>query len=134
MVLAGGALVATGCGSEGASNFCCNANGDPCCEVLNCGAPMTPACASEMACEREGGAYVEGVCGNGIDASAPNLTGLDATLPVPLDGGGMDGSAPGDAGTDRDATDATVPGPVDEGGIDGGAPDGSTDADADATD
>jgi hypothetical protein len=34
-----------------ATNFpfpCCNANGDPCCPYLYCGAQMTPACAAQL--------------------------------------------------------------------------------------
>ena len=75
MILAGGALAATGCdapsvdapsdasdapsdaASVDASSdlqnpfggfMCCNANYDPCCLFLHCGGPMTAACACEM--------------------------------------------------------------------------------------
>jgi hypothetical protein len=41
-------------------NFCCNANPDPCCPFVNCGQPMTPACA----CKSDGGMwnYSSGAC------------------------------------------------------------------------
>jgi hypothetical protein len=42
MVLAGGTIAAAGACSTSSSNqgpnFCCNANGDPCCEYKNCAA------------------------------------------------------------------------------------------------
>jgi hypothetical protein len=81
MILAGGALAATvGCSSSGqvaasndasvsgsssgsgsggsgsgggSSGGCCNAASDPCCEFLNCGAPLTPQCS----CQLDGGAW-----------------------------------------------------------------------------
>jgi hypothetical protein len=36
------------------SFFCCNANPDPCCPYINCGAPLTAACA----CALEGGTWL----------------------------------------------------------------------------
>ena len=65
LVLAGGAVLVAGCNTSSCGG-CCNANGDPCCQEKFCGAPMTPVCAQEIACEAEGGifnmdnAYVDG--------------------------------------------------------------------------
>jgi hypothetical protein len=67
MMLAGGA-VALGVGYDVActpsseANFCCNANGDPCCAVENCGAPMNPECQAERSCVADGGDYENGSC------------------------------------------------------------------------
>jgi hypothetical protein len=36
---------------------CCNANGDPCCQYLQCGAPLTAACSQELACQTDGGTW-----------------------------------------------------------------------------
>lgn len=70
---AAGALAAVGCvggsvaggdsGSDGnvgpdvGFNFCCNANADPCCTSLYCGAPVTAQCTEKMACESDGGTW-----------------------------------------------------------------------------
>lgn len=58
IVLASGSLAAA-CGSNanGGLNFCCNAARDPCCTYLHCGAPITPECSAELACQVEGGTY-----------------------------------------------------------------------------
>jgi len=38
-------------------NACCNANADPCCPSLYCGAPVTVDCTEKMACESDGGTW-----------------------------------------------------------------------------
>jgi hypothetical protein len=51
---------------------CCNANPDPCCETLHCGAPMTLTCSRELACQADGGTwnFVDGGCALAGDAGA----------------------------------------------------------------
>jgi hypothetical protein len=55
LILAGGALAAGACSATsdggGGINFCCNANGDPCCPSDFCGAPVSDACT----CKKQGG-------------------------------------------------------------------------------
>jgi hypothetical protein len=101
---------ASGSGSTGGSSGvvpCCNANSDPCCPFVYCGAPMSPACA----CKSDGGTwnYSGGTCSFSQDA----------------------GHA--DAVEDNDAADATV-GPTDaiddKNAMD--ANDGASDAPSDA--
>ncbi len=76
---------------------CCNANGDPCCPSLHCGAPITTECKTEMVCTAAGGTYdpstftdIDG------DVSYPHCT-------LPSEGGPADAhsdSKPGDASTE----------------------------------
>jgi hypothetical protein len=86
MILAGGAVLAAACsstsqpGSPG-PNFCCNANGDPCCQYLNCGGSLTPACSEKMACEADGGTWNYGTDGCGVVVEA----GPDAIADSPAD-------------------------------------------------
>jgi hypothetical protein len=74
MLIAGGVAGAylgcsqAGSGSPGGGglNFCCNANGDPCCAVDYCGAPMTPECQAEKECLADGGVRTgDGCCPRG---------------------------------------------------------------------
>jgi len=63
MILAGGAVAVVACSSSsgnpayGPPSFCCNANGDPCCEYKYCGGPLTAECTAKMGCEAEGGTW-----------------------------------------------------------------------------
>jgi hypothetical protein len=98
IALAGGAMTTAGCGGNVAvapidassdapgapgpdaqsvhneasnpSPFCCNASPDPCCPYVNCGQPMSPACA----CQSDGGSFEYtqggGVCSFADAASA----------------------------------------------------------------
>jgi hypothetical protein len=52
--------------------FCCNANPDPCCATLHCGAPMTVTCSQELACQADGGtwSFTSGSCTLAGDARA----------------------------------------------------------------
>jgi hypothetical protein len=51
---------------------CCNANPDPCC-VVSCGAPMTPECQAEKACQGAGGDYSEfGQCIGAVADAMPD--------------------------------------------------------------
>jgi hypothetical protein len=77
--------------------FCCNANGDPCCQYLHCGGALTADCLVEMACEADGGTYVFGTSTD-LDG---NVTWPHCTLPPgasPVDAT-PDGE-PGDSSTD----------------------------------
>jgi hypothetical protein len=42
------------------SPFCCNANADPCCTYLHCGASLTAQCGQELACQADGGTWAFG--------------------------------------------------------------------------
>jgi hypothetical protein len=48
--------------------LCCNANADPCCPSLHCGATVTVQCTEKMACEADGGTWDYGVPGCVHDA------------------------------------------------------------------
>lgn len=94
-----GAGSASGSGSTGGSSGvvpCCNANSDPCCPFIYCGAPMTPACA----CKSDGGTwnYSGGTCSFSQDAGHADVVedndAADAT------------DVPYDAIDDKDATQA----------------------------
>ena len=110
MILAGGALAVAACGAsaQGSStfspdatsergpsdaapageepDFCCNANPDPCCEYQYCGAALTPACASELACRADGGTWVEYPPGCSLgDEAGPGDGGGDAPDDGPAD-------------------------------------------------
>jgi hypothetical protein len=50
------------------SVFCCNANADPCCPSLHCGATVTVQCTEKMACEADGGTWDYGAAGCVRDA------------------------------------------------------------------
>ncbi|HEX4445679.1 MAG TPA: hypothetical protein VH044_03055 [Polyangiaceae bacterium] len=104
MVLAGGAglLAAVGCvdgsggggdsgadggsggdGSSGSSGVCCNANSDPCCPSLYCGAVVTPECTSKMACESDGGTWdiASQACSKAQDAALEDASPDAVTYP-----------------------------------------------------
>jgi len=57
--------------------FCCNANADPCCPSLYCGAPVITECTVKMACESDGGTWDYGTqgCGHPADAGQPRDAG-----------------------------------------------------------
>jgi|CZKU01.1.fsa_nt_gi hypothetical protein len=108
MVLAGGSVVVAACsggqvvtgnvpvdgsggsssgssgGSGGASssgstpNFCCNANGDPCCQYENCGGPLTTECSAELACKDAGTWSLSGYCVVTSDAGPSDAGPADA--------------------------------------------------------
>ncbi len=62
---------------------CCNANPDPCCEVVNCGAPMSAECA----CQMEGGTFQPGAeADGGAVCLAPDDAGSDAWADAGIDG------------------------------------------------
>jgi hypothetical protein len=113
LILAGGAVVAAGCnvmlndltdagdgGTVGttdaaddahASPFCCNANSDPCCTYLHCGAPLLPVCA----CALDGGTWTS-------DASDPCVYPGDAGA-----GGSDAGAEAADGPSGDDAADGS---------------------------
>jgi hypothetical protein len=80
--------------SEG-PNFCCNANGDPCCPVDYCGVPMTPACQAEKACQDAGGNYSNSECVSAGDYADANLLGYDDATMLGYDGPSSGGSTCG---------------------------------------
>jgi hypothetical protein len=101
MMLAGGAVglcvgYDEGCvtSSEG-PNFCCNANGDPCCPVDYCGVPMTPACQAEKACQDAGGNYSNFECVSAGDYADATLLGYDDATMLGYDGPSSGGSSSG---------------------------------------
>ena len=83
MMLAGGAVglcvgYDEGCTSSSDTVGCCNANGDPCCPVDYCGAPMSPECQAEKSCQAAGGEYSDlGQCfdDGGKEDATPSLLG-----------------------------------------------------------
>ncbi|MBV9948144.1 MAG: hypothetical protein JOZ69_14915 [Myxococcales bacterium] len=75
-------------------SMCCNANSDPCCPYVACGAPMTPLCAEKLACEADGGAW------DSVGRPLPDggwAFGA-CTLPVGVTGTGSDGGDGTDGG------------------------------------
>jgi hypothetical protein len=82
LILAGGALAAGACsatsGDGGGPNFCCNANGDPCCPSDFCGQPVSDACT----CKKQGGDWTTPALGGGgfvcsmhLDSGPPEDSG-----------------------------------------------------------
>jgi hypothetical protein len=134
LVLAGGAVAAaSACSSDGllggaGGTSCCNANPDPCCPVLYCGAPMTPACS----CQQDGGSwdYSRSTCG---PAQAPDAGSADGSTDAaaPRDGSvpDADAAAPRDA-SPGDADAATSP---DASLLDAGPTDSAADAPVEAS-
>jgi hypothetical protein len=85
-------------GSSGGPNFCCNANGDPCCEYLHCDAAITPQCSAELACQADGGTYnFAGGCSFPGDASRD---GGDSGIAKDASDAGCSGTAPNCFGND----------------------------------
>jgi hypothetical protein len=93
MVLAGGAGIVAAAGCTGATgsgdagpepNFCCNANGDPCCPSDFCGQPVSAACTEKKTCEADGGVWnygsPDGQCLHPQDAAPDALE--DGATPV----------------------------------------------------
>jgi hypothetical protein len=110
MLLAGGAVAVTACGSSSAgsqfgegdatasdvttdvtmgfdANFCCNADPDPCCQYLNCGGGLTTECSEEMACQADGGVWNPYPGGCSHEAGAFDAESSDAAGDSPSDGG-----------------------------------------------
>jgi hypothetical protein len=84
IVLAGGALATVGCLPVG-GGACCNANSDPCCAYLHCGAQLDEACA----CQLEGGTFAYSYTGPSV-------------CTFPREGGGTGDDAGGDGGDAHD--------------------------------
>jgi hypothetical protein len=73
VLLAGGAIAVAGCSSSSSGtgiDECCNANPDPCCPSLSCGAEQTPECKQELACQADGGTWDIGAGDCSRDAGA----------------------------------------------------------------
>ena len=108
MLIAGGALAIAGCpgstddsafdstdASVDGPNFCCNANGDPCCTFEHCGAPMNAACA----CKLDGGTPMGELV---MEEGGPATT----TVLCIFDAGDVDAGDENDASTDDAGADA----------------------------
>ncbi len=111
MVFAGGTLAAAACADNAGtaadaaadavtSGGCCNANPDPCCQVLACGLPMTAACACEMG---GGTPNYEMLDGGGITVSS-----MSCSFRGDVGDGGDGGQLPQDAGPTDASLDAVV--------------------------
>ena len=101
MILAGGTVAVVACSTSSKSvagpNFCCNANGDPCCEYKYCGGPLTSECTAEMACEAEGGTYGYYNNSAGEVCSFPSEAGVSDAPPQDATTDSASGDSPTDA-------------------------------------
>jgi hypothetical protein len=68
--------------------FCCNANADPCCPSLYCGALVTVQCTEKMVCEADGGTWEYGGAEHCVEDAPPGDAASDASA-----NGHADGSA-----------------------------------------
>jgi hypothetical protein len=124
LVIAGGALAATACGSNSASDgqadasggddadfpiTCCNAISDPCCYLICTGDPRYASCEqAETACSSKGGIYEEESDGSIGCSHLPE-------------------AGSGDAGAASDAADAAALSDAGDAGVASDAADGSPD-------